>query len=164
MKVCIDLDYKVDKAQAAGLVFENWEDEKPLKIYTAVIENIIEYIPGEFYKREMPCILAVLALVSEPIAMIIIDGFVWLNGKKGLGGHLYETLANNIPIIGVAKSNFKGADLVTEVFRGESKRALFISSVGTEQEVADKIKKMHGNFRIPTLLKLVDSVCRDWKE
>ncbi|MBC8110876.1 MAG: endonuclease V [Verrucomicrobia bacterium] len=164
MKICIDVDYQVDKAQAACLVFENWEDEKPLKTYTAIIKNIAEYVPGEFYKREMPCILAVLKLVSEKIDMIIIDGFVWLNGKKGLGGHLYETLANNIPIIGVAKSNFKGADLVTEVFRGESERPLFVSSVGTDQKIADNIKKMHGNFRIPTLLKLVDSVCRDWKE
>ncbi|WP_207420305.1 hypothetical protein [Desertivirga brevis] len=50
-----------------------------------------EYIPGEFYKRELPGILSLLDKINfELIQAIIIDGFVILNdeGKPGLGGYL----------------------------------------------------------------------------
>lgn len=60
---------------------------------------------GEFYKRELSCILAILEDIDlATISCIIIDGFVVLDdaGKHGLGGHLYEQLDPKVPVIGFA--------------------------------------------------------------
>ena len=52
------------------------------------------YTPGEFYKRELPCILSAMKRFSLQIETMIIDGYVWLDasGRKGLGAILYELL------------------------------------------------------------------------
>jgi endonuclease V-like protein UPF0215 family len=50
---------------------------------------------------------------------------------------------------------------VAEVLRGESESPLFVSAVGVElTDAADAIKKRHGAYRIPTLLKRVDTLAR----
>ena len=58
----------------------------------------------------------------------------------------------------VAKSLFKGScRLVREICRGESKRPLFVSAVGTDlDEAARLVKGMSGEFRMPSLLKILD--------
>lgn len=164
MIACFDVDYKENSAHIACLVFENWEDEKPFATYGKIINEIAEYIPGEFYKRELPSILQTLEEVKEEIDLIIVDSYVWLTKeKKGLGAYLYEALNQNIPIIGVAKSFFHNTD-ASKVLRGESQNPLYITTAGFEQEIANKsIKKMHGEFRFPTLLKEVDRLSRDWE-
>lgn len=48
------------------------------------------------------------------------------------------------------------------VFRGQSRRPLYITAAGmTIVDAALKIARMHGNHRIPTLLKQVDLVARE---
>lgn len=105
--------------------------------------------------------MSILKKISlENIEAIVIDGFVNLDdsGKLGLGGHLYEALNRAIPIIGVAKNDF--IDLIHGkrlVYRGTSAKPLYITAAGMELNVAaDFIKSMHGDFRIPTLLKQLD--------
>lgn len=105
--------------------------------------------------------MSILKKISlENIEAIVIDGFVNLDdsGKLGLGGHLYEALNKAIPIIGVAKNDF--IDLIHGkrlVYRGTSAKPLYITAAGMELNVAaDFIKSMHGDFRIPTLLKQLD--------
>lgn len=90
------------------------------------------------------------------ISLIVIDGFVYLDeeGRCGLGGHLER----RVQIVGVAKLPFKGScKLVREICRGRSKRPLFVSAVGTDlDEAARLVKGMSGEFRIPSLLKILD--------
>jgi deoxyribonuclease V len=87
---------------------------------------------------------------------IIIDGYVMLGNSPGLGHHLFKSLDGKIPVIGVAKSLFEGSS-AAEVFRGGSTRPLYITSAGMDiQEASEKIRAMHGDYRIPTLLKRVD--------
>lgn len=108
MILVVDVDYKNTTANVAALVFEDFTDDSVLSTYTKVVEKISEYQPGEFYKRELPCILEILKIVKEKIDMIIVDGYVWLNSnnKPGLGGHLFQSLNKKIPVIGVAKGHF----------------------------------------------------------
>jgi len=166
MILVVDVDYRDTTANTAALVFENFSDESPLSSYTKIIENIVEYEPGEFYKRELPCILEILKTVKEKIDLIIVDGYVWLDSDKkpGLGGHLYKSLSDKIPVIGVAKRSFHAKnDKMLKISRGQSANPLYITSVGIELEIAaDLILNMHGIYRIPTLLKKVDQLCRDW--
>lgn len=162
MKACIDVDYREDHAIAACLLFADWHDAAPIEEVVARIENVEPYIPGQFYRRELPCILAVLNQVNVALEAVVIDGYVWLDGvhKPGLGAHLYQSLNQKIPVIGVAKKLFQGA-VANEVKRGSAEHPLYVTSVGiASEDAATAITRMHGNYRVPTLLKRVDQLCR----
>jgi deoxyribonuclease V len=60
-----------------------------------------------------------------------------------------------------AKPTWKAAQVeAKEVLRGQSRQPLFVTSVGLEDDAAQCVRKMHGEFRMPTLLKRVDQLCR----
>lgn len=165
MIVAFDTYYFENKAKTVCLAFENWNDSDKFKVFTEILENINEYIPGEFYKREMPCILSLLQKIDNSnIDAIIVDGFVFLddNDKLGLGGHLYEALNYNIPVIGVAKSNFATINQhKKELYRGQSKNPLHITSIGMDLDIAtENIRRMSGQYRMPTLLKELDKLTK----
>jgi deoxyribonuclease V len=64
-------------------------------------------------------------------------------------------------VIGVTKSCFCGIGERYAVFRGSSRRPLYVTAVGMDLEKAkDCILRMHGNFRIPSILKLADRLSR----
>ncbi|NMM47646.1 endonuclease V [Marinigracilibium pacificum] len=168
MILAFDTYYFKDKAKTVCLTFKDWSDSEPTNSYEEIKDGIAEYEPGAFYKRELPCILSLLNKVKREfkyIKAIVIDGFVVLDdqNKLGLGGHLFNQLNSNIPIIGVAKSGFHGnKENVKELFRGESKKPLYITAIGIELETAFKhIKSMHGDFRMPTLLQILDTKTKE---
>jgi len=75
--------------------------------------------------------------------------------------HLWLSLAKRIPVIGVAKSNFRGTPEEAKLYRGNSRRPLFISCMGLPlDEAQNYIARMHGEYRIPTLLKSADRLSR----
>jgi exodeoxyribonuclease-5/deoxyribonuclease V len=92
--------------------------------------------------------------------VIVVDGFVFLDdeGKFGLGGHLFESMSVKLPVIGVAKSNFATiAALKRAVYRGESKKPLYVTAIGMDlDEAAENIGNMAGTYRMPDLLKILD--------
>jgi len=163
MLACVDVGYSNSAARAACVTFEDWEDADPSGEYTLDIDQVEPYVPGQFYRRELPCLLAVLGQLANRPDIIVVDGYVWLDDKnrKGLGHHLYDALQQSVPVIGVAKTEFAGATQAVEVLRGSSARPLFVTAVGIETDLAaDYIRRMHGNSRIPTLLKRVDTLSR----
>ncbi len=158
--------YGDNQAKTVCLAFDNWRDEKPTQIFTAVTTAIAEYEPGAFYKRELPCILHLYHQIElAPLEAIIIDGFVVLNDedKLGLGGHLYEHLNKKIPVIGVAKTNFAQLhENKRALLRGGSQRPLFITALGIDLDVATaQINSMFGEFRMPNLLKQLDTITKE---
>ena len=164
MFACVDVHYKIDCAKVACLTFDAWQSTVPKSKYTILIKHFEEYVPGQFYKRELPCIMRILDKVRESITVLVIDGYVWLDGQRtpGLGAHLYSALHGKVNIIGVAKTAFKGTSAAIKVFRGGSKRPLFVTSVGISPvRAASNIQKMYGIYRIPILLKLVDRLSRE---
>ncbi|RQO76693.1 endonuclease V [Pedobacter sp. KBW01] len=165
MILSFDTYYYENKAKTVCLAFENWKTMDDFSVYCEILEDIEEYIPGEFYRRELPCILSLLKKIRfEKIEMIVVDGFVFLddNDKLGLGGHLYKQLEEKVPIIGVAKTNF--ASIVKnkrELKRGDSQNPLFITSIGLNIDKAvEYIASMAGDYRIPKLLKHLDSLTK----
>ena len=163
MILVIDVDYKDSNntAGVAGLLFNNFEDISYSRKIELIVKDILPYESGSFYKRELPCILALLKEVSENLDFIIVDGYVFLdNNLDGLGAHLFKEV--NIPIIGVAKNAYKGISEDKLIFRGISKKPLYITSIGIDLSCAKTaIQSMAGNYRLPTLLKDVDRLCRD---
>ncbi|MCH7295377.1 endonuclease V [Acinetobacter higginsii] len=163
MILAIDVHYKENSAFIAGVIFPVWESTTPKQIYTKHIHPIAEYESGNFYKRELPCILALLHDIHDPIDYIIIDGYVTLGheGNAGLGSHLWQNLIPKIPVIGVAKNYFKDTPKACELIRGKSLKPLYITSIGIDLEQAKQyIMRMSGQHRIPNLLKLVDQESR----
>jgi len=165
MILAFDTYYYDGKAKTIAVSFNDWEDEEPKQIYTDIIEGVADYEPGSFYKRELPCILSLLKQINlEEIDIIIVDGYTTLEDHKlGLGGHLYEALEKKIPIVGVAKSEFQTKkSAFKKVLRGESIKPLFVSTIGIDLEnTCTNIKKMHGKYRMPTLLQIVDTKTKE---
>lgn len=161
MLACVDVDYRADGAVAACVLFRAWTDAESADERVQTIASVAAYQPGKFYLRELPCLQAVLATAMEPLETIVIDGYVWLGDQRpGLGVHLYEALARRVPIVGVAKTRFAGA-CGEEVLRGDSRRPLFVSAVGLDALTAARhVQSMHGAYRLPTLLRRVDQLCR----
>ena len=85
----------------------------PKQTHSIEIPETADYVPGQFYKRELPCILEVLKLSDlAQVQLIIVDGYVFLDDdqKKGLGSYLFEALDGEIPVVGVAKRSFHSID------------------------------------------------------
>lgn len=183
--LAIDVQYKdtetTSTGYAAGVLFDGWESSAPTHTYTYVHANAEPYVAGSFFKRELPPILALIAAAPVAPRTIVVDGFVDLvseaGAKPGLGRRLFEHLGGGVVVIGVAKNPFRSKGEATgkeepatpglnthpgEVFRGNSGRALYVTSAGVSQEVAMAlVKGMHGANRQPTMLKLVDREARD---
>jgi deoxyribonuclease V len=167
MLAALDVDYRDNRAQCACICFADWHSTKALETHCVGLENVAPYQAGAFFKRELPGLLQALAEVKVPLEAILIDAYVWLApGHGGLGWHLYEALADKVPVIGVAKTRFRQAEEVAiPVLRRNSQNPLWITAIGMDlEEAAMKVSSMHGSFRIPTMLKLADTRCRTWDE
>ena len=163
MFLAVDVHYYQNRATAASLAFHPWQAEKPIGHFISTITHIAEYEPGSFYKRELPCIVRLLKEHNLHPKIIVIDGFVFLDGhrKPGLGKYLYDSLHKQPSVIGVAKNPFKNIQKKYTLFRGKSQKPLYITAVGVDLSLAKKnIAHMHGQYRIPTLLKKVDQLSR----
>ena len=92
--VIIDADYLEDqrKGHVAGVVCNSPLDDHAQKVVTAVVDGIGEYIPGQFYKRELKCAEAILMQLNlVRIDMIIVDGYADFGTEaRSLGAHVYE--------------------------------------------------------------------------
>lgn len=161
---CLDVDYRASACAAAGLLFQRWTDEVAVTELTNVHpEPPAEYEPGQFYLRELPHLLRLLARLPAQPSLVLVDGFVFLEDERpGLGAHLYRALGERVPVIGVAKRPYRRATAAVPVLRGQSQVPLWVSAVGTPLDQATAaLASMHGDHRIPTLLRRVDRLARD---
>jgi deoxyribonuclease V len=159
--VCVDVDYRDEIAVAAGVWFRGWPAREAETEAVTTCREIAPYQPGEFYRRELPCLLAVLA--RGPAAdVIVVDGYVWLGPERaGLGAHLHAALGGRTAVVGVAKSRFAGATDAVPVYRGGSRSPLYVTAAGAgAEEAAGWVASMDGPYRVPSLLKRVDRLAR----
>ena len=163
MILAVDSHYQADCAHVAGVAFETWSAAHPQAVYCSQVPGARAYVPGEFYKRELPGILTLLREHRLSPATIVIDSYVYLDGaaKPGLGKHLYDALNGRTRIIGVAKSPLPGIRSPYTLLRGSSSRPLYVTAEGVPLASAKTcLAAMHGGHRIPTLLKMADRECR----
>lgn len=118
------------------------------------------YHPGEFYRRELPPLRAVIPAAAK-LGLIVVDGYVDLDpdGRPGLGAHVHAEYA--VPVIGVAKTAFGTATHAARVLRGLSSRPLYVTAAGmTIADAGVLVTEMAGSFREPDALKRVDRLAR----
>lgn len=160
--VIVDVDYRPTEAIAAAIVAKTWDAAEAIETRVARVSDVKPYRPGAFYERELPCLLDVLSLIQSEYRAVVIDGYVELDehGRPGLGAHLHDRLPHLV-IIGVAKTAFHGSNFALPVLRGTSQKPIFVTARGIDDHhAAALVAHMHGNHRLPTLIKEVDSLAR----
>lgn len=128
--------------------------------HTALVDHVAPYRPGEFYRRELPPLRAVMAGVGG-VELLVIDGYVTLDpdGRRGLGAYAHEEFG--VPVIGVAKTVFAAAGHAIPVLRGGATRPLYVTSAGLPPaDAAALVAAMAGKFRLPDALRRVDALAR----
>ncbi|WP_419659932.1 deoxyinosine 3'endonuclease (Endonuclease V) [Desulfosarcina variabilis str. Montpellier] len=163
MILAVDVYYHNGLATIGGVTFSDWTAEQEDAAYQSTLQVIEDYVPGQFYRRELPCILHLLNAHKLAPDTIVVDGFVYLDGfcLPGLGKHLFDALNGQAAVIGVAKRKLAQTPDAVKIYRGQSKTPLFVTSVGISLASAKAfIVSMHGPYRIPSLLKRVDQISR----
>lgn len=166
MILAFDTYYYEHRAKTVCLAFEQWSAPSAAYVLAEVRDGIEEYVPGEFYRRELPCILGLLKQIDlQTVEAIIVDGFVYLDdeNRPGLGAHLYRSLNDKIPVVGVAKTNFATIERNKRaVIRGKSERPLYVTAIGLDlDQAAEWVTRMSGPHRIPDLLKQLDQLTKE---
>ncbi len=128
--------------------------------HRVALDTVAPYRPGAFVERELPAMRAVLA-AGGPVDLLVVDGYVHLDpdGRPGLGAHAHEEFG--VPVVGVAKTAFRGATHAVEVRRGGSDRPLYVTAAGLPVgEAAAMVREMAGRYRLPDALRRVDALSR----
>lgn len=127
---------------------------------TEFVPDVAPYVPGQFLRRELPPLRAVLAGVTG-LELLVVDGYVDLapDGRPGLGAHVHAELG--VPVIGVAKTRFATATHAIPVARGGTSRPLYVTAAGIPAaDAAVIVHQMSGAFRLPDALRRVDALAR----
>ncbi len=167
MVVVIDADYNEETrdGHVAGIVARDILAEKEDAVVTAMVHDIADYVPGQFYKRELQSVEAIIdQLKVEDIDLIVVDGYADSGTTEhALGTFVFEKY--QIPVIGIGKNKYDRCILTDlEVYRGESKKPLYVTSKGMDNEEAKRlVKNMAGEFRLPYFVKYADNRARDWE-
>lgn len=158
----VDVQYNGSRGTAAMVCVEDWESSVADSKYVIHRDHCGEYEPGQFFRRELPCLLQVIKSSPNVPKVVVVDGYVWLDSERqGLGAKLFDALNGRSIVIGVAKTRFRNAP-AAEVLRGNSRNPLFVTAAGVSTpEAAGLIQKMHGAFRIPTILRMADQLARE---
>jgi deoxyribonuclease V len=164
---CLDVDYSPARTCAACVLFPRWDSRQPTATLSARLasRDAAGYVPGAFFERELPALLAVLdklPFTVDALDALVVDGYVWLGrDRPGMGHHLYEATRRRVPVIGVAKSAFADNDVALPLLRGDSQTPLYVTAAGMDPLEAHRaVASMHGPHRVPTLLRWVDQACR----
>lgn len=159
--VACDVQYVGDTGFAAGICFNSLTDEFPGRVAQAVVCPVADYMPGEFYRRELPCLLELLRTLEQLPEVVFVDGYVWLaGGRPALGARLYESLNKAAAVIGVAKSSLRMAGESQRTSR-TGHRPIYVSAVGLElADAVEVVTVMHGDGRLPTMIQLADQEAR----
>jgi deoxyinosine 3'endonuclease (endonuclease V) len=177
MIVAFDTYYYEGFSYTVAGVFEDWSSEKVSYFVCSRRKGIdAEYTPGELYKRELPCIMQCLEKINvDSISCMIVDGFVWLTNENrervpGLGKRLQDAVMEKyqhfVTVVGIAKNPYRSTiPECVEVTRGmSSNKPLYVTCTELffTQSYADDVKKMFGEFRIPNIIKAIDTKTRNY--
>lgn len=159
--VAVDVHYPdAGGAVAAAVVVSDRAFARVVGEHVARLSRVVPYRSGSFWERELPALRAVLAMTG-PIDLLVVDAYVWLDpeGRPGLGAHAYAEFG--VPVVGVAKTAFRGATQAIPVLRGRATSPLHITAAGmSPRDAAALVRDMHGPYRLPDALRRADALSR----
>ena len=72
MIAALDVTYvQKDMAVAAAVVFKKFEDTKPVSSHSTRENQFGEYIPGQFFKRELVNQLCTIKVIGKPVQITL---------------------------------------------------------------------------------------------
>jgi deoxyribonuclease V len=163
MKLAMAVHFHGDGAFVAAVAFDEWNALEPSRTFTSRVATVDKPSRGGPGFRELPCMVQLLREHALEPDVIVIDGFVHLDGAgtPGLGQALFDVLGGRTAVIGASTKAMPGMPAQFEVFREEEARPLIVTCAGIDIGAAKvRIRTMHGKRRIPTLLKLVARIAR----
>ena len=165
MKLVMDAHLQGDTAIVAAVAFDDWAAGEGTRNYSLHIAHVEKPAKGELDLRALPWFVQLLEANRLQPEAIVFDGFVHLDTQDtpGLGLRLHDTLGGRVPVIGVSKSLFKGADTPDQycIFREDETPPLVITSAGIDLGAAKaRVRMMHGRKRMPTLMKLAARIAK----
>ncbi|MCE0534534.1 endonuclease V [Kineosporia rhizophila] len=128
VRAAVDVGYPPSGGARAALVLsDSPEFARITGTRVSMVDEVAPYEPGQFYKRELPAVRAVLAELTELPHLLVVDGFVDLDpaGTPGMGRYVHREFG--ITVVGVAKTAFRTAEHALEVRRGASARPLHVT-------------------------------------
>lgn len=159
--VAVDVHYPAEGgAVAAAVVVADLAFGCIVAERLAHLDQVEPYQPGAFWRREWPAVSAVLSGLGR-IDLVLVDGYVHLDadGRPGLGAHVAEEL--DVPVIGVAKTAFRGAEHAVQVVRAPATKPLYVTAAGMAAgRAAELVSAMAGRYRLPDALRRVDALAR----
>jgi deoxyribonuclease V len=162
LAVCVHRDSA--GAIAAAVAFDDWGAPEADKTYTCRIAAVEKAVRGELDLSDLPCLLQLLRQHALAPELILIDGLVHLDADEtpALGRHLHHALDGRTAVIGVSKAAVPGLPAQFEVVREAEARPLTITCIGIDLGAAKaRLRAMHGQRRVPTLLKLVARIAKN---
>lgn len=163
MIACVDGAYRETTGCCAGVLFTDWPARACEREWTVTVPNVAPYVPGQFYRREMPGLLRLIAELPALPQIVVVDAYAWLGGPEqpGMGARLREALGGRAAVVGVAKTKFRGAGPARVVTRGRSASALYVSAAGMDlEEAAEGVRRMAGRGRLPLMIRKADVLAR----
>ena len=156
-----DVGYVDDAAVVGCLTIAEFEDARAVDEWVVEVRPVGPYVPGQFWRRELKPLLRGVAAAPGDLSVCVIDAYVDLGEEQtpGVGRMLYEQ--TGIPVIGVAKSRYPGTPSECEIRRGSSRRPLYVSAAGFDQDDAKRyVEGMAGDGRVPTVIRRADLLSR----
>jgi deoxyribonuclease V len=159
----VDVQYLPDGGARAALVLA--ADRRFATLVAERVAHLVRvapYRPGAFFERELPALAAVLdGAGADELELLVVDGYVDLDpaGRPGLGAHAHARFG--VPVVGVAKTAFRGATHAVPVRRGGAAKPLYVTAAGIPlAEAATLVAEMAGPYRLPDALRRVDALAR----
>ncbi len=164
MKLVVAVHVEGARAVAAAVAFEAWDASEATKTYLSHIAHVEKPERGALDLRELPCVMQLLREHQLTPELIVIEGFVHLDGDDtpGLGRHLFQALGEQVAVVGVSKKRLPGLSAQYEVEREEESPPLVVTSAGIDIGAAKvRLRSMHGRKRVPTLMKLAARLAKN---
>ena len=110
MKIVVAVHVEGAQAVAAAVAFEAWDAAEATKTYVSRIAQVEKPERGALDLRELPCVMQLLREHQLTPELIVIEGFVHLDGDDtpGLGRHLFQALGEQVAVVGVSKKRLPG--------------------------------------------------------
>ena len=160
----LDVHYSDRFAAGAMVLAADFDSSVPLGTVVDVSVCTAPYKSGEFYRRELPVLTRLLRAHVPGLSCVIVDCYVDLGTDgPGLGQRLYDLFDGKLMVIGVAKKLYRTADPVRVRRKNEGRptKPLFVTSAGLAVDLAAYfVAHMHGPYRVPTIIKHADMLCR----
>lgn len=164
MKLVVAVHVEGAQAVAAAVAFEAWDAAEATKTYVSRIAQVEKPERGALDLRELPCVMQLLREHQLTPELIVIEGFVHLDGDDtpGLGRHLFQALGEQVAVVGVSKKRLPGLSAQYEIEREEETPPLVVTSAGIDIGAAKvRLRSMHGRKRVPTLMKLAARLAKN---